>query len=332
MYLLLGISLTLALLLIVNLCVAATASVVWNAVSRYVDGVSAELRAQVIFGLRILPVAVAVILVAGFVVPAYVLYEPYGTNETVSLKLASLAIVSSLGVGFAVYRVLRSLYMTRRLIQNWLSSAEEIRFDGVGVPVFRFDHRFPVVAVVGIFRPRIFVAAKVLDALEGPELRATLEHELGHLAASDNLKRGLLRICRDMLIFPFGKQLDAAWSDNAEAVADEFAARRNTSAAINLASSLVKIAKLIPEGTSPALPASSYILEEHVGDVSSRVRRLLQLSSSPAPSSGIFGSGIMPFLFACAPAIAALSVLPFTNPKLLLSTHEAIETFVRFLQ
>ena len=272
------------------------------------------------------------ILVAGFVVPSYVLYEPYGTDEIVSLKLATLAIVSSFGVGFAVYRVLRSIYLTRRLIQNWLCSAERIRLKGVDVPVFRIDHRFPVVAVVGIFRPRIFVAAKVLDALDESEFRATLEHELGHLAASDNLKRGLLRICRDLLVFPFGKRLDAAWSDNAEAVADEFAARKYAGAALNLASSLVKIAKLVPEGTSPAMPAGSYMLEEHIGDVSSRVRRLLNLSSEPSPHSGIIGSGILPFLLACAPAVAALSVLPFTNPKLLFSTHEAIETFVRFLQ
>lgn len=332
MYSLLGISLTLALLLIVNLFVALTATAVWNIVSKYVDGVSAGLRAQVIFGLRILPVAAAVILVAGFVVPAYILYEPYGTDEIVSFKLATLAIASSLGFGFALYRVLRTIYVTRQLIQNWLRSAEVIRVDGVRTSVYRIEHRFPVVAVVGVFRPRIFVAAKVLDALEESEFRATLEHELGHLAASDNLKRGLLRMCRDLLIIPFGKRLDAAWSDNAEAVADEYAAGKHEGAALDLASSLIKIAKLVPEGTYPAMPAGAYLIEEHVGDVSSRVRRLLSLSDDTLTSSGRSGTGLLPFSFASAPALIALAILSFADYELLSSTHAAIETFVKFLQ
>lgn len=332
MYLLLGISLTLALLLIVNLCVAVAASAVWNAVSKYVDGISPGLRAQVIFGLRILPVAAALILVAGFVVPAYVLHEPYGTDEIVSLKLATLAIASSLGFGYALYRVLRTTYVTRQLIRNWLRSAERISLDRVRVPVYRIDHRFPVVAVVGIFRPRIFVAGIVLDALDELEFRATLEHEFGHLAASDNLKRGLLRICRDLLIFPFGKRIDVAWSDNAEAVADEFASRRDEGSALNLASALVKIAKLVPEGAYPAMPAGAYLIEEHVGDVSSRVRRLLDLSCGQLPRSGVFGSGLPPLSLVSTPALVGLVILPFAAPELLSSTHLAIESFVKFLQ
>ncbi len=332
MYTLLGISLSLALLLIVNLLVALVASFVWNAVSRLMGSAPAVIRAQVIFGLRILPVAAALILVAGFVIPAYVLYEPYSTGEVVSFKMAALAVVSSLGFGFALYRVFRTFLATRKLISEWLRSAEKMSVAGINVPLYRFEHRFPVVAVVGVFRPRIFVADRVIEVLDEHEFRATLAHEAGHLAASDNLKRGLLRICRDLSILPFGKRLDDAWSDNAEAVADEFASSKYDGAALNLASALVKIAKLIPNGTYPAMPAGAFLIDEQVGDVSSRVRRLLSFGERKAPSAVTAASGLLPFSLACAPAIFAVAVLPFVTHTFLSSTHVAIETFVRILQ
>src|SRR5438093_1171007 len=74
-------------------------------------------------------------------------------------------------------------------------------------------------------RPRLFVAQQLCDALSPVELSAALAHERGHLAARDNLKRALLRACRDVLtIVPAGRTLDRAWAESAEAAADEHAA------------------------------------------------------------------------------------------------------------
>jgi Zn-dependent protease with chaperone function len=206
-------------------------------------------------------------------------------------KLALIALASSLGIAIAAFRVLNTWLATRRLVSGWLNSAERITIDDVSVPAYAIEHPFPVIAVVGIFRPRIFIAEKVLDSLNPQEFRASIAHECGHLAAFDNLKRTVLRVCRDVLVFPIGKRLDRAWTDNAETVADEYAANKGRTTALDLASALVKIARIVPANATPAMPSGTFLLEEHNADVTSRVRRLVRLSEDrvPAVRSGLLG-------------------------------------------
>src|SRR6185295_18024879 len=114
---------------------------------------------------------------------------------------------------------------TSRLTADWLRKAVPIKIEGVAITTYRIDHAFPVIAIVGVLRPRLFVASQVLSLLTPDELAAAVAHENGHLAARDNLKRGLMRACRAaLLIIPTGRFLDRAWSEAAEEAADENAA------------------------------------------------------------------------------------------------------------
>src|SRR6185295_11074886 len=118
-------------------------------------------------------------------------------------------------------------------------------------------YAFPLIAVVGTFRPRLFIAEHVLQSLSEGELIAAISHECGHLAAGDNFKRSLLRISRaGLLLVPCGRSLDRAWSEASESAADEHAAQESSTVAINLASALVRIAKMIPDGNSQVMPAA----------------------------------------------------------------------------
>src|SRR5262249_56091405 len=90
------------------------------------------------------------------------------------------------------------------------------------------------------------------QSLTREEMAAAIADEGGHLAARDNLKRAALRACRDALaIFPCGASLDRAWAEASEAAADEHAARGESAVALDLASALIKIARLVPEGVKP---------------------------------------------------------------------------------
>ena len=107
------------------------------------------------------------------------------------------------------------------------------------IPILKLRHSFPVFAVVGIVRPRLFVAEHVLETLDEQELTAVLRHELGHITALDNLKRLAIKLCGDLLVAPLGRGLDRDWSVAAEAAADEYAVAagdRNT--ALSLAGAL----------------------------------------------------------------------------------------------
>src|SRR5262245_699151 len=226
MYLLLGTCLALASFFALNVCASAMVSLVWRIAEPLTRDSSARTRAEFLFALRLTAPMLSLIVVAILFVPAYVGYEPYGTSEVVSKKLAALTAISILGLGIALWRFFRSWTATKRLEKAWLRDAVAIRLPHLTIPTFRIEHSFPIIAVVGTFKPRLFIAEQVLESLTEDELAAAIAHETGHLAARDNFKRALLRGCRDLLtIVPSGRSLDRAWAESVECAADEHAAQ-----------------------------------------------------------------------------------------------------------
>ncbi|MEP6946167.1 MAG: M48 family metalloprotease [Acidobacteriota bacterium] len=332
MYFLLGISIAFALLLVINMLSAVFASALWSAVARPVSTLSARTQAAVIFGLRVFPVAAALLFVFAFIIPAYLIYEPAASGEIVSWKLLLVVIASLLSVAVAVFRVLRTWIATRRLISGWMHAARPLPVPGLNVPAFSIKHPFPVVAVVGIFRPRIFLAEKVLDSLDTGEFTAAIAHEFGHLDAYDNLKRTILRVCRDLVVLPIGGRLDQAWAHNAESVADEYAASKSKAAALDLASALVKIARIAPVYATPVMPSGAFLLEEPNADVTTRVRHLVEISEGQDSRVRSAPQRFFPTTWVACLALIVVVGLPLADERLLVMTHTAVEYFVHALQ
>lgn len=335
MYHLLGLSLALAALLTANALVSLAVAGLWRGwLDRRTRAWSGAARAQLLFALRLAPFACALLFVAVFIVPAYLLYEPEAAAETVSLKLAALAALSIIGLALALKRSLSAWLVTRRLVADWLRHAVPVTLPGVNVPAYRVAHRFPVVAVVGALRPRLFIAHQLFATLNDGELRAALAHECGHLAARDNLKRALLRSCRDALtIVPAGRTLDRAWSESAEAAADEHAASAgDADTALDLASALVKIARLVPPGARPALPAGAFLLGAlDDGSLAWRVRRLMQLAAGDASGQAV-GSLPGAWLWVSACALLSVALWYAADARVLATIHTALEYVVGALR
>ncbi len=333
MYFLLGICLVFALLWTLNLFASVSASVLWRSIAKPASRLSSRRQEQIIFALRAFPVGAALLFVFAFLLPAYLVFEPRASGETVSVKLALISIASLVGIGLASYRVLRTWVVTRRLTSNWLKHSERIGIDEVNIPVYRIRHPFPVIAVVGMFRPRMFVASQIFDSLSENEFRAAIAHEYGHLTAHDNFKRAFMRVCRDMLVLPVGSGLDRAWADNTESAADEYAADvGGNSMALDLASTLIKIARIAPENASPAMPLGSFLIDAHDGELKNRIKRLLQLSddkiSATKPLRRMFAASIWLY----AGILLTTVVLLASNKSLLLSIHNVSENVVSILQ
>jgi Zn-dependent protease with chaperone function len=279
MYEFLGISLVLASLLSINAILSLLAAASWRLLAGFTIRWSARLRARVIFAMRVGPPGLALFTVVGLMLPAYLIHEPHSTDEVVSGKLGTLALISALGVALALWRGMKSWLATRALLRQWLKGAEPIRIAEVDIPAFRIEHPFPVIAVVGSIRPRLFVASRVLESLSAEEMLAAIAHETGHLEARDNLRRILIRGCSDMLsIVPSGRSLDRAWAENAEAAADESAASRGAGVALNLASALIEIARMVPAGARPTMPIAAFLLGNETDGVKGRVKHLLDLA------------------------------------------------------
>ncbi len=63
------------------------------------------------------------------------------------------------------------------------------RFRDGAARAYRVDADFPVVAVVGVWRPELFVAGRVAAACTPGEIAVVAAHERAHVAARDNLMR-----------------------------------------------------------------------------------------------------------------------------------------------
>lgn len=331
MYKLLGICLALASLFALNAFTSALLSLAWRTLEPFTRRWSARTRAEILFTLRITAPLTSIALVGLLLVPAYIGYEPQGTAEVVSKKLAALAVLSLLGLAFAVWRATRSWVATKSLERKWLRAADIIELPVIDIPAFSIEHSFPIIAVVGTFRPRLFIAEQVLQTLSGDELAASIAHECGHLAAGDNLKRALLRGCRDLLmIVPSGRSLDRAWAESVESAADEHAAQLSPDVALNLASALVRIARMVPAGCRTELPLAAFLVGDETRGIKARVRRLVEIASATHSecTSRFRFSTLLPVFALLVSITAGASV---ANTHLLLSVHGVVERVVFLL-
>lgn len=334
MFELLGLALLLAAFLAFNSLASLAMAGLWRVAGGFTRSWTAVSRARLLFYLRTLPFLVALLSVALLVVPAYVVYEPRHSVEAVSFKLALLALFSATGIAVSIYRGIATHRATANLTSDWLRQGEPIRIPGIDIEAYQIEHAFPLVGILGFLRPRLFVARQVLQILTAEEISAAVAHENGHLSARDNLKSGLMQACRDaLLIIPSGRLLDKAWSEASEEAADENAARQGNGVALDLASALVKIARVIPDGARPTMPAGVFLLgDEETKGIKSRVRKLIALAASERRQG--YRHDAFANLLVWAPASVLLVTLAIaaTSPVLLSRVHYLIEHAVFVLR
>jgi Zn-dependent protease with chaperone function len=276
-----------------------------------------------------MPILVAAIIVLCFVLPAFVLFEPERSGETISFKIAVVVAIAIFGLSAAAFRVFGSWWKTRQLIAEWSRNAAEINVGPVAIPVFKLKHAFPVFAVVGVRRPKIFIAEQVLETLDDDEVSAVIQHELGHLRAWDNLKRIAMNLTSDLLVVPVGRSLQKSWNYNAEAAADEFAVRSGGgTTALDLAAALIKIARLIPDAPLPAMPAVSYVVKTDES-LAGRVQRLLWLAEHEGSPSNSFTHISLPIFLGL---LTLLATLLATDHAFLVKVHDISEAVLAMLE
>lgn len=330
MFELLGLSLLLAALLTFNSVASLVIAGLWRVAGRATNNWTAASRARLLFSLRTLPALLAFLFVALLLVPSYLAYEPRHTVESVSFKLGLLAFLSATGITVSIARGIATHRATRKLTSDWLTQGKPIQVAGINIEAYQIQHAFPLIGIVGFLRPRLFIASQVLELLTPEEVSAAIAHENGHLSARDNLKRGLLRACRDaLLIIPSGRLLDKSWSEASEEAADENAARQGNDMALDLASALVKIARIIPLGARPTMPAGVFLLgDEETKGIKSRVRRLIALAASERRAS-LRSDVLTKILIRGTASVLLLGfVIAATNPYLLSRVHYLIEHVV----
>jgi len=314
-YTLHGTTLALAWFLLANLALTAAVALATPAVTRRLRGAPASLW----FGLRILPGMGAALFVAAMFLPSYWKYEPFEGVEGFDITLticgaAAIALVTAAGV-----RALSAWRSARRRTREWMRTAQPLQLPGTQMPAYAIAADAPVMALVGVLRPRLLVTRGLIDALTPEELAASVAHEIGHSSGRDNLKRLMIRASPDMLPSSrSSRALEHLWAASAEHHADHLASGRDVARRCALASALVKVARLRPSATPMAEPISTLI---GGGDLASRVHSLLDAAPAAAP------------VRRPTPVIASVSILAAAAAyaPLLRVVHFATEALVRVL-
>lgn len=160
------------------------------------------------------------------------------------------------------------------------------------------EGRGPAVTV-GLLRPKVTLSAELRAILEPGELRAVMAHEEAHLRHRDPLRLWLAALLTD-LQWPLArpKRRLESWRRALELSRDDEAARQPNVDAADLASALVKAARLAPPSTGAGLA-----LTDDVTLLELRVRRLL----SPPANHAVPGQCSLAAPVALGLAIAAFA-------------------------
>jgi hypothetical protein len=233
-------------------------------------------------GLRLFPSVVSLALIAFVFFPSYWKYEPRDYAEGFGFAIATVALAA---FALAVAGIARGAAAWRRASRRataWLRMARPVALPGTSMPAFEIDADAPIVALVGIFRPRLFITRSVVAALTDEELAASVAHELGHRRAFDNLQRLAMRAAPD---FPattsLARNLERRWASAAEQQADRRAcetaeAAGHAGARCALASAIIKVARMVPPVAPSTEPISTLV---DGGDIESRVHSLLDTAA-----------------------------------------------------
>lgn len=265
-----------------------------------------------LLAMRLLPAGGAALLVLTVVLPVFLAYEPRQESEAVGPLIVALALLASLILGDAVRRGSRAWIAARRLLQS-IAPAGRWRAAGAG-EVEIVDIAAPIVAIVGGWQPRIIAAQRVVAACTREEFRQIVAHETAHLSVRDNLKLLLMVASPDALAWaPQGAALEKRWRAAAEFAADERAAGSDRRKRIELASAIIKVARI---SSAVDRPLTALGMAAALDDVEGRVQRLL----APAPAAGRTDG--LKRLALCALSIP-LAALPLYAP-----IHRCIEALV----
>src|SRR5262249_8987460 len=138
--------------------------------------------------LRLGPAVVSTAFAALVFVPSYLAYEPrLDLGEGFDLTLTSLAVASTAMIAAAVVRGSPAWVRAWTRVRAWLRASRPLTVGDDAVPAYTVDVDAPMMALVGVLRPRLLITRGVVDALTDEELRAGVAHELGHRRAFDNL-------------------------------------------------------------------------------------------------------------------------------------------------
>jgi Zn-dependent protease with chaperone function len=239
----------------------------WRVVARASRRLPARRMADLLFLLRVLPLAASLLICATFVVPSFLLLEPRASSETMGDIPVALAVGCAFLFAAGAYNAWMAYVRTTATVGTWLEGATELPALG-SLRIYEIRPDVPALTLTGLCSPRVLVSGSAAAILVPEELDAALKHEIAHVRRRDNLKKLLFRVC----IFPGMSALESAWSAAEEMAADDEAVTC-TSEALDLAAALIKLSRLA--ATQPTAALTTALVQGELASVNARIERLV---------------------------------------------------------
>jgi Zn-dependent protease with chaperone function len=323
-----GLAVSIAIFVILYGALSAVVCALWRRIWFCAQGQPARRCADLLFGLRIFPLAVATATTLALAIPSFLLLEPRNVIEPlgwtpVLLSLGGILVFIAGGWKAAEAWIRSSLTVARwrggafLSHSNHDSSRVSGRVSGYGAAfetqVYVLQSAgVPPLLAAGIVRPTVWLSQAAARALTESELQVALRHEFVHVASWDNLKKLILRV----VAFPGMSALEKAWREATEMAADD-AAVTNAPEALDLATAVIRLSRLDAQ-QAPEL--STALIDNHAC-LNARVARLIAWRErGPVKSS-------RPQYLLCV--VAVLAMLALTYHALLIQAHAATEWLVR---
>lgn len=233
---------SLAFFAIVYTLLSLLTLLIWTSI-RYTYQKSFLRFVNLLFGLRIFPLALSAIVTIFFTLPSFWMMERSSPDEDAETFFLALCAVVILGAG--LFRVWKAHLKTRRTVADWIYGARIVEH---GMSASCTSDGAPPLVLVGVCKPKVVISETARSVLSDAEMRVAIQHELKHKDSGDNLKRFLI----SSIPFPGMKTLDSAWQKAAELAADD-AAVTNRREALDLASALIKLSRFIQQQAMPPL-------------------------------------------------------------------------------
>lgn len=290
---------------------------------RIADTLQPRAAARFLLTLRLLPSGLSALFVTSLCVPSYLWLEPSGAIEHVGALCAALGLIGAATWSAALARSGRALVSSLRYHSSAGAAGQETSIFEKTSPAVVVEEDGPLLAMSGLFHPRLFISRGILRVLSAEELDAALAHENAHRISRDNAKRFILLLAPDT--FPFLRPLQALernWAKFTEWAADDRATAGDSRRALSLAAALVQVARM---GAAPRLPFLSTSLLACDRDLSARVNRLLRIAPGAPARSRHYQVWLRMGGLLLASGFATLLSFPAT----LTAVHELLERFLR---
>ncbi len=293
---------------------------------RFAEKMPARQGARFLLFLRLLPVSLSLLIVAGLCAPSYLLFEPRVSDERMNLLCSAAALC---GLGIWAVSISRSIYALIRSAQ-FARSAElagrATALAGDSSLTAVLCDGAPIFGLSGIFRPRVIFSRDVQMALSPEEFEVALRHEKAHRISGDNLKRLLILLAPEAL--PVSRcfaRLEHAWMKLSEWSADDDATRGDTQAPLLLAQALIRVARM---GVAPRSRVSVSLVGD--SNLEERVNRLLLMEPDNAAQFSLHKS--FRWIRACgSAALLVLALLPIALklwPTIFYTMHVVLERMI----